>query len=53
MKKQQPKMIDPYMQDVPYDIIRDNNGKVIGEVFQLPTEQLEEGKVKRRKKVKK
>jgi hypothetical protein len=42
--------VDPFMQDVPFDIIRNDKGKVLAEVFQLPTEQLNDGMLKRKKK---
>jgi len=44
------KRIDPYMQDVPYEIYRDTQGKNIGELFTLPTVQLNDGLVNKRKK---
>lgn len=29
-------MVDPYFSDIPWEIIYDDDGKVIGEVFLLP-----------------
>jgi hypothetical protein len=29
------KRIDPYFQDVPWEIVRDDQGKVIGEIYVL------------------
>lgn len=27
--------VDPYFQDIPWDIIKDDNGRVIGEVYRI------------------
>lgn len=43
-------MVDPIMQDVPWEIICDDSGKVLGEVYLLPLRQLNDGLI--RKKVK-
>lgn len=42
--------IDPFMQDVPYEIYRDEQGKNIGELFTLPKAQLRDGLVNKQKK---
>ncbi|URN94516.1 MAG: hypothetical protein NAG76_22310 [Candidatus Pristimantibacillus lignocellulolyticus] len=50
MRKQpSQRRIDPFMQDVPYIIIKDAKGKVIAEVFKLPTSQLRDGLVEQKK----
>lgn len=28
--------VDPFFQEIPWDIVQDDNGKVIGEVYLLP-----------------
>lgn len=48
-RKDNHQRIDPYMQDVPYDIIRNDEGKVLAEVFTLPLIQVNEGMLKRKK----
>lgn len=47
------KPTDPYMQDIPYDIIYDEKGKVLAEVYLLPFQQLKEGKPNKQKMVRK
>ena|GEM_PF-6247415 len=49
MRKQR-KRIDPIMQDVPYDIVFSDKGKVLAEVFTLPLWQLNDGMVNNPKK---
>lgn len=38
---------DPFFQNDPYEIHRDTNGEIIGEVFLLPAIYLNQGIVKR------
>lgn len=44
----QPKSLDPYFQDEPHEIHRDDNGELIAEVFLLPAVYLNQGLIKRR-----
>lgn len=48
-KQPSQRRIDPFMQDVPYIIIKDAKGKVLAEVFTLPTDQLRDGIVNKRR----
>ncbi|GAA0390286.1 hypothetical protein GCM10008933_21490 [Paenibacillus motobuensis] len=36
-------LVDPYYQDIPWDIIYDDDGQPIGEVFVLPGDAKKEG----------
>ncbi|GAA4827848.1 hypothetical protein GCM10023310_00640 [Paenibacillus vulneris] len=37
--------IDPYFNDIPWEIVYDNNGKVIGEVYVIPHHFTQRGRI--------
>ncbi|OBZ15149.1 hypothetical protein A7975_32605 [Bacillus sp. FJAT-26390] len=52
MKRQQrnPESIDPYFQNQPYEIHRDDKGALLAEVFLLPAIYLNQGIINRSEK---